>query len=275
VPGQLVRLLGVGARGIKTDERDAEALAQASVRTAELPSVHLCSEKSRAQRQMIGTRALLLKARGSIARNIKTWLRGELIVVRGRASTASFCETVRKIALEKDLGLPLAIETMLDTFEHLTRQVAKLDEQIEAVVEQDAVCKKLMGVGGVGEKVSLAFTSQVDDPKRFRSADALASYLALVPGEATTGGKVKRTGAIKAGPKYLKALLVQAAWSMWRCRPNDPMVIWAQRIADKRGKRIAVIALARKLATVMWAIWRHDGTYDPKRAANIVPSGTS
>ena len=75
-----------------------------------------------------------------------------------------------------------------------------------------------------------------------------------------------RTGStLKAGPLYLKALLVQAAWSLWRTRPDEPMVVWARSIAEKRGKRIAIVALARKLATVMWAMWKHGTAYDPLR----------
>ena len=49
--------------------------------------------------------------------------------------------------------------------------------------------------------------------------------------------------------------------------PNDPMVVWARRIAERRGVRIAIIALARKLATVMWAMWKHGADYDPSRAS--------
>ncbi|MDD9942458.1 MAG: transposase [Myxococcales bacterium] len=92
------------------------------------------------------------------------------------------------------------------------------------------------------------------------------------PGEHTTGGKVVRTSTLKAGPRYLKAMLVQCAWSAWRTRPNDPMVLWARAIAERRGKRIAIVALARKLATVLWAVWRHDRPYDSSRAATRPPS---
>ena len=111
----------------------------------------------------------------------------------------------------------------------------------------------------------------------FDNADHLGSYLSLVPGEATTGGKVVRTSTIKAGPGYLKALLVQAAWILWRTRPNEPMVVWARAIADKRGRRIAIIALARKLATVMWSMWKHGTTYRPERAstARALPLGAA
>lgn len=275
VPGHLVRMLGVGSRGIKTDDRDALALARASVRNEELPSVHLRSEVSRSRREVISARATLVESRASIALSIKAWLRGRLIVVKNRANTLAFCEAVRRAALETEDGLPRSIEILLETFEHLTEQIDTLDEEISTIVESDAVCVRLMTVPGVGPIVSLAFATQIDDIARFASANQLASYLALVPGEATTGGKTVRTGTIKAGPQRLKALLVQAAWVMWRARPNDPAVVWARGIAEKRGTRIAIVALARKIATILFAIWKHDAPYDPSRAARARASTTS
>jgi transposase len=160
------------------------------------------------------------------------------------------------VALEHPDGLPLAIELLLETFQHLTEQIQQLDQQIVAVAEQDAVCQRLMGVPGVGPQVSLAFVTHLDEAHRFGSADQLSSYLALVPGEATTGGKITRTRTIKAGPKYLNALLVlvQAAWPMWRSRPRDPVVVWARAIAAKRGNCMAIVALARKIAEMMWSM---------------------
>lgn len=275
VPGNLVRMLGVGARGIKTDDRDALALARASVRNEQLPSVHLRSEVSRSRRELIAARATLVESRKRIGLSIKSWLRGRLIQVKSRANSLAFCEAVRRAAVETENGLPMSIEIELETFEHLTTQIDRLEEEISKLAENDVVCTQLMTMPGVGPIVSLAFATQIDDIKRFASADELASYLALVPGEATTGGKTVRTGTIKAGPQHLKALLVQAAWVMWRVRPNDPAVLWARAIAEKRGTRIAIVALARKIATVLYAIWKHDRPYDPARAARARASASS
>ena len=269
IPGSLVRALGVGARGIKTDDRDAHILALASVRNEQLPSVHLRSDVSRSRREILAARAILVKSRRSLVLSIKSWLRGRLITIRGKANIPAFCDAVRSAALSEADGLPVAIETLLATFEHLCGQIAELDEMITALVDSDAVCIKLMRIPGVGPQVSLAFTTHIDHPARFANSDQVASYLALVPGEATTGGKIVRTGAIKAGPLYLKALLVQAAWSLWRTRPDEPMVVWARSIAEKRGKRIAIVALARKLATVMWAMWKHGTEYNPTRTTTM------
>jgi transposase len=171
----------------------------------------------------------------------------------------------------------MPIELLLQTYEHLTVQIEKLDEEVKTIAEGDATCVRLMTMPGVGPVVALAFSTHIDDVERFASAEHLVSYLALVPGEATTGGKITRTETIKAGPGYLKALLVQGAWSAWRTRPNDPMVLWARHIACKSGNRVAIVALARKMASVLYAMWKHETSYDPARASTVreAPSETS
>ena len=99
--------------------------------------------------------------------------------------------------------------------------------------------------------------------KRFRNAHAVAAYLGLVPGEATTGGPSKRRlgGITKQGNTYARTLLVQSAWSILRARDStDPLKHWGDHIAKTRGKKIAAVALARKLSGVLWAMLR-DGTF--------------
>jgi transposase len=269
VSGTVVRALGVGARGIKTDDRDAEVLARASLRNEWLTGVHQRSEQATHQRELIGGRARLVKMRKQASASVKSYMRGRLIHLKGRASTVTFTETVRSLLLKTPEGVPVHLEALLQTFDFLTTQIEKLNEQIAAIVAESEICKNLMTLPGVGPNVALSFVSTIDEVKRFETADELGSFLALTPGESTTGGRIRRTGTIHAGPVWLKALLVQAAWSTWRTTPEAPMVLWARAIADKRGKRIAIVALARKLATVMWAMWKNNESYRPEKASSI------
>jgi hypothetical protein len=100
------------------------------------------------------------------------------------------------------------------------------------------------------------------------------SYLGLVPSEDTTGGK-RRLGAIsKHGNSYLRALLVQSAWLMLRLSGrSDPLQRWALAVAERRGKRIAIVALARRLAGVLWAMWRDNTVYEPELVARTGARG--
>ena len=105
----------------------------------------------------------------------------------------------------------------------------------------------------------------------------MGAYLGLVPSEMTTGGPEKRRlGSItKQGNTYARKMLVQAAWHVLRSRDTgDPIRQWGERIAKTRGKRIAVIAIARKLAGVLWAMWRDGCAYDPVGQAAASAKGT-
>ncbi len=98
----------------------------------------------------------------------------------------------------------------------------------------------------------------------------MESYLGITPGENSSSGRKQRLAITKAGPGDLRGLLLQVAWSAWRTRPHDPMVQWARRVAERRGRKIALVALSRKIAGVMYAIWRDGTTYDPTRMAASV-----
>ena len=272
VPGTFVRQLGVGSRGIKTDAKDAEHLARASLRNADLPTVRPCCERSREQRRLLQARSQLVRTRTRFVASIKTYLRGELIVLKGRALPATLRKIVESVLLARPEGVPLDIEVLLEMVDRLNEQIAKLDAAIREVARDDQVCQRLMTVPGVGPIVSLAFVSLIDEISQFPDAEHLASYLALVPGENTTGGKIKRTGVIKAGPKLIRAVLVQAAWSMWRSQSESQIVQWAKRIAERKGKKVAVIALARKLATVMYAMWKKERNYNPRLPSPTPPA---
>jgi hypothetical protein len=92
----------------------------------------------------------------------------------------------------------------------------------------------------------------------------VASYIGLSPGENTTGGNVRRTGIIAAGQRQLRGLLVQAAHVMLNARKTrEPMAEWALELERRRGRKVAVCALARRLAVVMWAMLRDGTRYDP------------
>ena len=118
--------------------------------------------------------------------------------------------------------------------------------------------------------------SVIDDAKRFKNAHAVGAYLGLVPSEATTGGPDKRRlGSItKHGNRMARAMLVQAAWTILRLRDrDDPLKRWAEQLVKTRGKRIAVVALARKLAGVLWAMWRDGTVYDRAMQAEQTAGG--
>ena len=120
---------------------------------------------------------------------------------------------------------------------------------------------------GVGPVTAVAFRATLDDIARFARPGQVAAYLGLVPREHSSGERQRRGAITKAGNTRVRWLLVQAAWGLWRDRHAAalPLRTWAQRLAARRGKGIAVVALARRLAGILFALWRDGTTFDPLR----------
>lgn len=265
VPATLVRTLGVGSRRIKTDRRDAQVLSEVSCRI-DLPSVHVPTEVARQRRSMCTVREELLASRTSLINCVHGWARTRLLKIRSGEMT-TFPKRTREAALSTPDGLPQYVERMLQVIESLNAQIGPADKELLELAEEDAVCKRLMSVPGVGPVTSLRFVAALDDRARFPSAHAVEGYLGLTPGENSSSERQQRTGITKAGPAPVRRALVQAAWNFRRLRPLDPISQWAQQIELRRGKFIATVAVARKLAGVLFAIWRDGSTYEPNHHA--------
>jgi transposase len=214
---------------------------------------------------MTGMREQLVAGRTSLINCVRGWARTQLLVL-GAGSPEGFPTRVRKATLETPNGLPECAERLLLAIESLNEQVAGADKELETLARKDPLCSRLMTVPGVGPVTSLRFAAVLDDVSRFPTAHAVQNYLGLTPGERSSSQKQHRTGITKAGPAPVRRALVQAAWNVRRYRPQDPITLWAAGIEQRRGKFIATVALARKLAGILFAIWRDGSTYEPKHA---------
>jgi transposase len=265
VPATLARTLGVGARGIKTDRRDAQVLSEVSCKV-DLHSVHIPSELARQWRAIGNARDALVSSRTKLVNTVKSQLRGRLVLTQARSS-GLLPEKIRQLWTELDGAVPAHVERLLVIIEALNVQIAEADKQIRQLAKGHEVCRRLMTVPGVGPTTALRFVATLDDVTRFSTAHDVQSYLGLTPGENSSSSKVRRTRLTKAGPPQMRFLLVQAAWSAIRCAKTHPMVTWAEKVAQRRGKQVASVALARKLAGILFAIWRDGSTYNQARGA--------
>jgi transposase len=256
VPAMLVRSLGVGARGMKTDERDAMALSEVSTRI-DLPSVYIPSKEARERKSLCGMRDALVSARTSLINTVRGWGRGQMIKVRS-GGTETFTKRMREHAGET--ALPDYVLRQLEAIDALTAHIDDADKQLQALAEKDPTCPRLMSVPGVGPVTALRFVAAIDEIGRFASASQLQSYLGLTPGENSSSDRQRRTGITKAGPPQLRASLLQAAWAARRTRGQHPMLRWVLEVEKRRGKHVAIVALARKLSAILFALWR-DGTF--------------
>lgn len=265
VPATLARTLGVGSRGVKTDRKDARVLSEASCRI-DLPSVHVPSEISRALKSICGSREALIESRTKLVNNVRGWLRTQLWRIRSCTPDA-LPDVVRGHATALQQQVPEHVEQVLRVLETLKSQVRAADAQVRQLAKQHPVCQRMMTVPGIGPVTAVRFLAAIDDVTRFQTAHAVQSYLGLTPGENSSSERQQRTSITKAGPAPVRRTLVQAAWSALRTAPQEPMVRWAMQIAQRRGRFIAVVALARKLAGILFALWRDGTTYRPTRGA--------
>lgn len=263
VAATLAPLLGVGQRGVKTDRKDAQNLSMASCRM-ELPSVHRPSTLARDRRAMMTHRKTLIEARTMFVNSAKGWARAHLLRIPS-GTTSKFSQRMRDAALGEPEGLPSYIERTLRTLDELNKHIDEADKELSELAEKDEVCQRLMTMPGVGPVTAMSFRAAVDDVTRFDNAHAVESYFGLTPGENSTGTTrpANKLGITKAGSVKVRTALVQAAWSAYRTRPHDPMVQWARKLAEKKPVQVAIAALARKMAGILYAMWRDSAAYNP------------
>jgi len=149
----------------------------------------------------------------------------------------------------------------------VNEQLAALEQRIETMAQDDEVVERLRTAPGVGPLTALSFVATLDEVERFDHAHQVESSLGLVPREWSAGEQQQRGKITKQGSGRMRALLVGAAWRILRRQEvvGSKLRHWAERIATRRGKRVAVVALARRLAGMLYALWRDASVYDETR----------
>jgi len=250
------------SRRIKTDRRDAHALADACRLGAYRPA-HRTSAPQRDVRAVLGIRELLVRTRTRWIVHSRTLLRRDgLRIAPGRAER--FVTRVKDLPLSTPLAGHLA--PVLGLLAPLNMQIAELDAQVTNAARNDARTARLMTAPGVGPVTAVAFVATVDRVARFQNAHQLESYLGLVPREWSSSETQRKGSITKAGNTRMRWLLVEAAWCVLRRKPKPataPLRAWADRIAVRRGSHVAAVALARRLAGILYAMWRDQTDYDP------------
>lgn len=253
-------MYGSRTRRIKTDRRDVAALAEAC-RRGVYRRAHRVSIEMQRRRQQLRTREHLIRMRTQTINALRAIVRQAGVrLPSGTAQTLS--RRVAQVRLSSELQV--AITPLLDTLEALAPIIARADAWVRDTAAHDRVAQRLMTVPGVGGVVALTYQAALDTPARFAGhAGRASAYLGLVPGEHSSGERQRKGAITKAGPRAPRALLVQAAWTFWRTgRRHAPALhAWVDQLAGRRGRRIAVTALARRLSRILYALWRDDAVF--------------
>jgi transposase len=190
-----------------------------------------------------------------------------VVAAKGRMS---LCELFEMIADEGDGRLPdearLALKSLAAQHTRLSASILALERQIVLKHAKDQDCRRLMTIPGIGPLSASALILKIGDVSRFDSSRDLAAWIGLTPKAHSTGGKQKLGSISKQGDRYLRKLLVQCASSLLRLAKaktsNAPLIVWLRQLLERKPKKLAILALANKLARIAWALLAKGGTYD-------------
>ncbi len=248
------------SRKTKTDRRDAKTLMEACRLGAYRPA-HRVSDERRHVRAQLAVREALVRTRTRYISIAKSLVRRDGLRVAGSESRL----VAKRIeALEISDTLAIELTPLFTILAPINEQIDAADHELALLCKEDQTMALLASAPAIGPVTAAAVVSTVDDITRFSSAHQFEAFLGLVPGERSSGEN-RRIGRItKAGNSRVRYLLVEAAWRIMRSKSEETAALraWAARIAARRGNRIAVVALARRLAGVLFAMWRDGRSYD-------------
>lgn len=249
----------------KTDRLDALKLAQLSS-VGQLPLVHIPDQPTRQHRSLIRYRSKLIERRTGIKNTIRSILhrQGFKMPSGARGWTLRSLERLwsmaRKVdSLEMDQLWRGELYEELSALDVIEQQIERIEHKLDSLCKQDERIVRLQSIPCVGPRTAEMLVAVIDDPGRFRSGKQLGSYLGLVPRQYQSGNTDRQSGISKQGHRQLRRMLVEISWLALRYNPH--LRRYYERIChgSVTRRKIAIVAVARKLAVVSWAMLR-DGS---------------
>jgi transposase len=252
IPAQYVKPF---VRRGKNDRNDAEAICEAAGRPG-MASVPVKTAERQAAAMIVSVRDLLVRQRTQLINA----LRGHatefgVVAAKGAQNAAALLAHV----MSPQAGLPEAAQQMLAVLgrqlAQLDAEIAALDQTMQAAALADPVARRLMKVPAIGPIGALTLSLTVE-AVQFEDGRHFASWLGLVPKERSTGGKQRLGGISRAGNERLRQLLVVGAMAVIRhARPGSKTAsAWLLQLLERRPRKLAAVALANKVARVVWAM---------------------
>ena len=238
----------------KTDKHDARGIAQI-LRSGWYSRVHVKSQESLYTRALLTSRKVMQRKCIDLENEIRGVLKVFGVKLPMRLSRGAFDRAVREI-ITSDLCLSHALLPMLEARQVLFDTFVQLDRRVRQAAHEDGVCRRFMGVPGVGEITALSFKAAVDDPARFRSSRTVGAHFGLTPRRFQSGEKDNPGRISHAGDADVRATLYAAANAMlMRSIAWSSLKAWGVRLMKTKGRRRAVVAVARKIAVVLHRMW--------------------
>ena len=249
----------------KTDAADAEAIWEAAQR----PGMRFAALKSKEQQAVLSLhrmRSQIVKIRTMQAHQVRGLIyEFGLVVPKGwRALIAQAGPLLADTRCEVPELVRRELMTQLDGLRALTARITELERQIASWQRQEAECRRLASIPGVGLLTATAVVATIADAHSFHSGREFAAFLGLVPQQSGTGGRVKLLGISKRGDPYLRTLLIHGARTVLtaQSRADRTLDPWLKSLLSRRPKNVAIVALANKMARTIWALMAHDRAFD-------------
>jgi transposase len=259
----------------KNDYIDAEAIAEAVTR----PSMRFVPIKSDDQLDLQSLHRV--RERWVIRRTaVINQMRG-LLLERGitlRKGRKYLEASLPHILEDLDNHLSGALRALLTQLQremqYLHREVVESDKLIQRIAGELEPCRRLTAIPGIGPIIATATIAAIGNGAAFRKGRDFAAWLGVVPGEHSTGGKQKLTGTSRRGNKYLRKLFVQGAHSvlLQRTKQSSGLSTWLASLVSRKRAQVATVALANKIARMVWAVLYKGEAYRPPLLAEPVPA---
>lgn len=248
----------------KTDDRDAEAIAEAATR----PTMRFVSLKTEDQldlQVLHRARERLVLARTALINQLRAVLleRG-VILPKGRMVMMRWLDEIGADGLAVSSRVRDLVQDLHDECTTLDRRIKAYDEEFASLAREDTQARRLSGIPGIGVINATALLAAVGDGSAFAKGRDLAAWLGLTPRQHSTGGKTKMLGISKRGNSYLRKQLIHGARAALPhlAAKSTRIGAWLREMQARAHPNIVVVALAAKLARIVWAVLRHERSFD-------------
>jgi transposase len=254
--GDARRIRAQAVRQQKTDRRDAEHLLQLLLEKR-FPKIWVPSLEERDVRQLLMHRHQQVQRRTQVKNQLQA-----MALSQGVQRKRKLWTQTGRAELEQLELLPYAAarrQQLLASLDRLEQEIAALQQRVNEEVARRPAAVKLQTHPGVGAVTALAMVLTLGPAERFESAKQVGSYFGLIPSEHSSGGRQKLGRISKQGSSFLRFLLVEAGQSA--VRKDAELGRFYRRLAARKHRALAKVAVARKLATRLYLMLREDWTY--------------
>ncbi len=255
----------------KADAADAETISEAVIRKTLCALYLIKSAEQQAAAMVLKTRGLLVRQRTQAINGLRAHL-SEMGIIAG-VSSAKIAGLIELVWDETDTRLPnaarFALAAIANQIEASRRQIDAIERAIVRESKCDEDMRRMATIQGFGAITAASIKALVPDSGGFKSARHFAAWLGVTPKPHSSGGKERLGGISKMGNPELRSLLVLGATSVLRhARSNVEAPKWLSSLLARRPFKVVAVALANKMARIIWAILTKGGTYRSLEAAN-------